>query len=335
MSCSDPRHQGLFILGKAAVLLFIANALGLVMAGTPLEGKPKKIVMNPTMSIALDSPDEDRLVGSPASIDEDADGNIYVLDFKSRNIKKYSKQGTFIKNIGRKGQGPGEIPQFTVDLVVNNKKIYLLLINMVLIYDLDGRPVETIRLTFFPRYIGTDNKGNILLLSNNENQEKMITVLDGNGTLMDSYEEQFEARDPSFRAIFRKWLPDARSISKGGEIIAVHPFKPEIIIYDGKDHKRSMSFKSRSYRSPKYVKDERGSGHVDGGVETIMKKDGYLFLVMGEGDKRKVIEAYDENSGEFICGRTIHADGFVVMNGNGSMYICDDERITGYTVKVA
>ena len=45
----------------------------------------------------------------PCHVDVDDDGNIYILDNKLASIIKYDKFGKFIKNIGSKGNGPGEL----------------------------------------------------------------------------------------------------------------------------------------------------------------------------------------------------------------------------------
>lgn len=45
---------------------------------------------------------------SPASIIEDKDQNIYILDWGAGDVKKYNSAGIFLNAIGRKGQGPGE-----------------------------------------------------------------------------------------------------------------------------------------------------------------------------------------------------------------------------------
>ena len=45
----------------------------------------------------------------PCHVDVDDDGNIYILDNKLASIIKYDKSGRFIKNIGSKGNGPGEL----------------------------------------------------------------------------------------------------------------------------------------------------------------------------------------------------------------------------------
>jgi len=45
----------------------------------------------------------------PQSIEEGPDGNIYVYDLADAFIKVYSSEGKFLRKIGGKGQGPGEI----------------------------------------------------------------------------------------------------------------------------------------------------------------------------------------------------------------------------------
>lgn len=45
----------------------------------------------------------------PSQIEEGPDGNIYVYDTADSTIKVYSPAGDFLRKIGRRGQGPGEI----------------------------------------------------------------------------------------------------------------------------------------------------------------------------------------------------------------------------------
>lgn len=42
-------------------------------------------------------------------IEVDEEENIYVLDFKEANIKVFDKSGEYVRTIGKRGQGPGEI----------------------------------------------------------------------------------------------------------------------------------------------------------------------------------------------------------------------------------
>ena len=62
--------------------------------------------------------DEDSLAvfNKPLSLTTDKDGNIYILDMNSMSLKKFDKNGKFVKSIGRRGQGPGELfyPSFVM-----------------------------------------------------------------------------------------------------------------------------------------------------------------------------------------------------------------------------
>ena len=45
----------------------------------------------------------------PDQIEEGPDGLIYVYDRMDPSIKVFSPEGTYLRKLGRAGQGPGEI----------------------------------------------------------------------------------------------------------------------------------------------------------------------------------------------------------------------------------
>ncbi len=53
--------------------------------------------------------DGDGFLAYPRHIQEGPDGNIYVFDWSDFYIKVYSPQGKYLRRIGGKGQGPGEV----------------------------------------------------------------------------------------------------------------------------------------------------------------------------------------------------------------------------------
>jgi len=55
----------------------------------------------------LDGPDE-YLFGSVRSIAVDDDHNVYVLDGQARHVRAYDSEGTYLRTLGRDGEGPGE-----------------------------------------------------------------------------------------------------------------------------------------------------------------------------------------------------------------------------------
>lgn len=52
--------------------------------------------------------DEDYFFPRRVTLNVDNDGNIYVCDGGNRRVQKYDKNGTYVRTIGRQGQGPGE-----------------------------------------------------------------------------------------------------------------------------------------------------------------------------------------------------------------------------------
>lgn len=52
--------------------------------------------------------DENYLFHKIRDVDVDQDGNIYVVDLGNRRVQVFSKNGIYIRTLGRFGQGPGE-----------------------------------------------------------------------------------------------------------------------------------------------------------------------------------------------------------------------------------
>lgn len=58
-------------------------------------------------------------------IDVDEGGGIYVMDQGDACIKVYAENGTYLRSIGRKGQGPGELQNpNTIHLIEDNRLVF-------------------------------------------------------------------------------------------------------------------------------------------------------------------------------------------------------------------
>lgn len=100
------------------------------------------------------------------AIDVDEEGNIYTLDLREGHIKAFDNNGKYIKTIGKKGQGPGEM-QMPYNIHITPKKEILVndaRARRLLFFSLDGtflRQISTAKMTFFV-YPKMNSKGMIV-----------------------------------------------------------------------------------------------------------------------------------------------------------------------------
>lgn len=96
---------------------------------------------------------DDAIVGS--SIAWNAGNRLFVFDYQLNIVKQFTDDGTYIGNIGARGQGPGEytIAPYYIDADLAAGRIYLLQYNTdkLISYDLDGNYVADIPLAFTSR----------------------------------------------------------------------------------------------------------------------------------------------------------------------------------------
>lgn len=106
--------------------------------------KPIKFVED--LFIGIEEGDENYMFNYPADIDSDSLGNIYVLDWGDSTIRKYDSQGLHIKNIGRKGEGPGEFQSPRYLCISDEGNLYVDKgRNQIEIFDLNGEYQRTLK----------------------------------------------------------------------------------------------------------------------------------------------------------------------------------------------
>ncbi|MFC2164339.1 6-bladed beta-propeller [Acidobacteriota bacterium] len=92
----------------------------------------------------------------------DDEENIYVLDIKAAQIKIFDKNGTFLRTIGKKGQGPGELSIPINNQITVQNEIIVQDIGHFSVYSLKGdflKTISTAKLNIGPSRF--DNDGNI------------------------------------------------------------------------------------------------------------------------------------------------------------------------------
>ena len=90
---------------------------------------------------------KDTYFESVADMVFDQEGNLYVLDYKAVNIKKFDSSGRFIELIGRKGQGPGEF-NTPLLLTIAGERLFVwdASTRKIMAFSLDGKYVKSIEI---------------------------------------------------------------------------------------------------------------------------------------------------------------------------------------------
>ncbi len=106
---------------------FAAAALG-GYASIAAADQPATPHSNPTERIVLKElwrigDDDAVLFGLPVDVAVGPDKNIYILDTKLSEIKVISPEGTFLRIIGRSGEGPGEFSNATDITLLPNAQV--------------------------------------------------------------------------------------------------------------------------------------------------------------------------------------------------------------------
>jgi len=171
----------LYAVVSLAVFAVVLPAQTPVWKGKIYKDGDLTVVQNPKEPIykgeILTLKEELRLGGADAkgdnsssrimSIAVDRGGNIYVLDYMESHVKVFDKSGRYLRTIGRKGQGPGELDSTqALDLFYPSDSLFVLEGARISIFDSMGKFSRTLSLRGFGNLqMQIDTRGHIYLLS--------------------------------------------------------------------------------------------------------------------------------------------------------------------------
>ena len=114
--------------------------------GNGIYGKDikKKISFKEILSIGVEEGLDYLMFGNNIKIDVDNDQNIYVLDSQNSRVLKFDKNGKFLWQVGRKGQGPGEFG-FAEDLIITENELIVAESTRIHYFDKNGNFKKTYR----------------------------------------------------------------------------------------------------------------------------------------------------------------------------------------------
>lgn len=104
----------------------------------------------------------------------DGEENIYAMDQGEAHVKVFDKNGSFLRTIGRKGEGPGELLQPNEIFIIDNKQLVIEdYIRNLTYYSLEGEYIKaqsTVKI--FPIGILVNSQGKILAVTNINEPER-------------------------------------------------------------------------------------------------------------------------------------------------------------------
>ena len=163
------RNLILIVFSAAAASVFAADqakpAGGVPMVANPIQ--PRDGVLTPKLtelwSVGGEKDPGNELLNRPFEVRVTEDGWVYVLDWGDTCIRIFDAKGKFVRQIGRKGQGPGDFDTpcwFDIDA---QGRIYVLDGRNMRVswFDRDGKFLGSFRLEKFADPIRLDRSGRI------------------------------------------------------------------------------------------------------------------------------------------------------------------------------
>jgi len=185
------------------------------------------------------------------SIAVDNDGNIYVGDLKQTCVKVYDKAGVYLRTIGRRGQGPGEMG--TVESVAishDNQELIVCDFSSLIIFDLQGRFKRNLGFRGLAARASLDRQGNILaMIADIRGRRDILRLFGPNMTISDI----IAIPDPPDRNMYSPrayWILDSQD-----RLIFGYPKTYEISFYD--EHMKVVKKILREYEPVKVTQEDK------------------------------------------------------------------------------
>jgi hypothetical protein len=119
------------------------------------------------LSIGASEGKDEYIFSRIRNIDVDSNGDIYAIDTSSAQIRVFNRNGQYMRSIGRKGQGPGEMqmPGFVQAASQNEIAAFDFLTQRLIFFSPDGiylRAVSAARMRFPVMPLRLDSSGNVV-----------------------------------------------------------------------------------------------------------------------------------------------------------------------------
>jgi hypothetical protein len=127
--------------------------------------KTKKLKADRVFALGSLNANEDYLFSWVQQITTDLEGNIFACDSKEHRIQVYNEKGKYLRSIGGKGKGPGELLRPMKTKIGKNGNIYVddNLNYRISIFNQNGEFKNSFRIDGFSSDIELNQNGNVLM----------------------------------------------------------------------------------------------------------------------------------------------------------------------------
>jgi hypothetical protein len=187
------------------------------------------------------------------SIAVDNDGNIYVGDLKQACVKVFDKASAYLRTIGRRGQGPGEMQSvFSVSVVPDHRELIVGDVNKLVVFDFQGRFKRNLMLRGLAAHASLDRQGNVFAwISDIRERRSIFRLFSPDMTKILS--DIIVIPDPPDLNMYTPrdyWILDPQ-----GRLIFGYPKTYEISFYD--EHLKVIKKIVREYESVKVTEEDK------------------------------------------------------------------------------
>lgn len=168
---------------------------------------------------------EEYIFSRASDVEVDKAGRIYVLDSNEANVKVFDRDGNYVRTIGRKGQGPGELRTPNDIYIGENDRIYISDVenDRLSVFNEQGDFIDSFNFKGYSisKIIGVNAKDEIVLLMSTTSKEsgKGFLVFD---YTVDIYSPRFEFE----KNLYRATIPIMQMFIKEGNMMSLSiPFQ--------------------------------------------------------------------------------------------------------------
>jgi hypothetical protein len=191
------------------------------------------------------SEEKNYLIGEVAGITVDQGDNVYIIDSACKSIRVFNSTGTYLRQIGCEGTGPGEFSDYNFlqmalspkgDLYVMDRKI-----SRISRFSAKGEYLYSFRIPFYPfrsRYLLMDRQETLIVTGLLANSDRMFHLFSNKGKLIKSYGYMLPVAKTADRSVFKEYNKLARLggialDNKTGDVLVLSSMEYKIWRFSG------------------------------------------------------------------------------------------------------